>query len=219
MAYGKAGDWYANNNIEGGGGETWNTVFEGNVTTVDDEGDITVNIEELTLNGNSIRVTFNGYVYELPKTEHGYGSENESGIDFSTYPLFIATGQDSCTLWTPTAGTYSLKIEEPQSGGGSSDLTWILPEQTVTLVDQPVEITGLRLDLIPQGVEEVPLKYTTENFGHLHTYYAALHYDGSALSEDNGTFSIYPQDGSYYFVNSDEETIIKGEYTISIALF
>lgn len=120
MAYGKAGNWYVNN-VEGGGGETWNTVFEGSVTTHDDDGEIFGIIENLTLNGNSIRVTFNGTVYELPKTEHGYGAENESGIDFSTYPLFIATGGglDSCTLWTLTPGTYSLKIEEPQSGGES----------------------------------------------------------------------------------------------------
>ena len=124
----------------GGGGETWNTVFEGSVTTHDDDGEIFGIIENLTLNGNSIRVTFNGAVYELPKTEHGYGAENDSGIDFSTYPLFIATGGglDSCTLWTQTAGTYSLKIEEPQSGGSSDFRT----AQVTVVVDNPETFTG-----------------------------------------------------------------------------
>ena len=103
----------------GGGGGSWQTVFEGSVETVDDDGDIIGIIENLTLTGDSIKATLNGTEYILPKTEHGYGAENESGLDFSTYPLFIATGEGFCNLWTPTAGTYTLKIEEPQSGGSS----------------------------------------------------------------------------------------------------
>ena len=107
-------------NVEGGGGGSWQTVFEGSVETVDDDGDIFGIIENLTLTGDSIKATLNGTEYILPKTEHGYGAENESGIDFSTYPLFIATSEEGfCNLWTPTAGTYTLKIEEPQSGGSS----------------------------------------------------------------------------------------------------
>lgn len=103
------------NGEEAGGGSSWQTVFEGSVETVDDDGDIFGIIENLTLTGDSVKATLNGTEYILPKTEHGYGAENESGIDFSTYPLFIATGEDFCNLWTPTAGTYTLKIEEPQN--------------------------------------------------------------------------------------------------------
>lgn len=105
-------------NVEGGG-SSWQTVFEGSVTTVDDDGDIFGIIEDLTLTGDSVKASLNGIEYILPKTEHGYGAENESGLDFSTYPLFIAVGEGFCNLWTPTAGTYTLKIEEPQSGGSS----------------------------------------------------------------------------------------------------
>lgn len=98
-------------NLSGGGGESWQTVFEGSVETVDDDGDIFGIIENLTLTGDSIKATLNGTEYILPKTEHGYGAENESGLDFSTYPLFIATGGENyCNLWTPTAGIYTLKI-------------------------------------------------------------------------------------------------------------
>lgn len=109
------------NGEEAGGGGSWQTVFEGSVETVDDDGEIFGIIENLTLTGDSIKATLNGTEYILPKTEHGYGAENESGLDFSTYPLFIAPveGVDSCNLWTPTAGTYTLKIEEEQSGGSS----------------------------------------------------------------------------------------------------
>ena len=107
------------NGEEGGGGGSWQTVFEGSVETVDDDGDIFGIIENLTLTGDSIKATLNGTEYILPKTEHGYGAENESGIDFNTYPLFIAIGEDFCNLWTPSAGTYTLKIEEEQSGGSS----------------------------------------------------------------------------------------------------
>ena len=111
--------WYFDPTIEGGGGGSWQTVFEGSVETVDDDGDIFGIIENLTLTGDSIKATLNGTEYILPKTEHGYGAENESGIDFNTYPLFIAIGEDFCNLWTPSAGTYTLKIEEEQSGGSS----------------------------------------------------------------------------------------------------
>lgn len=103
-----------------GGGVTWNTVFEGNVTTVSEgafaSGDI-VGLE--SLDGDSVRVTFNGVEYTLPKHELGYGELGDGNIpDFTNYPLFIENTDTPCLLYTQTAGTYSLKIEEPQSGGG-----------------------------------------------------------------------------------------------------
>lgn len=113
-------------NYSGGGGETWNTVFEGNVTTVYSEETHLYGAElngVSSITGDSIRVTLNGVEYILPKTENGYGAENESGIDFDTYPLFIYTADTPYFLHTPNANTYSLKIEEPQSGGGESDFT------------------------------------------------------------------------------------------------
>ena len=104
-------------------------------------------------------------------------------------------------------------------GGGSSDLTWILPEQTVTLVDQPVEVTGLRLDLIPQDTDVVPIKIGYEFLGNPKVMYMALMYLNGALNDDAGLVSIFPQDNSYYFVYTDGEEIQVGEFTISIGLF
>lgn len=105
-------------------------------------------------------------------------------------------------------------------GGGSSDLTWILPEQTVTLVDQPVEITGLRLDLIPSNTLSVPLKYTSSELGGApKAHYEALIYLNDALNNDANTISIFSQDGADYIVIGDGESISANTYTISIGLF
>lgn len=119
MAYGKAGDWYINN-VEGGGG-SWQTVFEGSVTTESESTFASGDIVGLSsLDGDSVKVTFNGVEYTLPKHELGYGEMGEGNTpDFSNYPLFIETSDTPYMLYTETAGTYTLKIEEPQSGGSS----------------------------------------------------------------------------------------------------
>lgn len=109
-------------NVEGGGGEIWNTVFEGNVTTdtyMEELNAYSGDISDTQITGDSIKVTFNGNEYVLPKTENGYGAINEDRPDFNEYPIYIATGEDGSTLLTQTAGTYTLKIEEPQGGGSS----------------------------------------------------------------------------------------------------
>lgn len=109
---------YANVNVEGGGGETWETVFEGSVTTEgeSDAWGLIPNISAIT--ADSIRVTFNGVEYTCEKVNGGYGApwdDDAQAFDFSTYPFFITETE----IHTETAGTYTLKIEEPQSGGSS----------------------------------------------------------------------------------------------------
>lgn len=194
-----------------GGGETWNTVFEGSVTTVDDDGDIVGIIENLTLNGNSIRVTFNNTVYELPKTEHGYGAENESGIDFSTYPLFIATGEgaDSCTLWTSTAGTYSLKIEEPQSGG-LSDFS------TAEVIVNIVEGSAL---YVPYLIEEVGEIYFDTLIAGSGTYNIVMYKNtasGYAIDAVNSTVTPNIKVTGNAVVDVHGKVGITGDCTITI---
>lgn len=118
--------------VEGGGsgGETWNTVFEGNVTTTDQDGFFSGEISGLTsLTADTIKVTFNGTEYELPRNQDGYGAIGEQGPDFSEYPLFIVTAETPYVLYTETAGTYTLKIEEEQT---NEDLS---PHFTLTLQD------------------------------------------------------------------------------------
>jgi hypothetical protein len=108
---------YADVNVEGG--SSWQTVFEGSVTTVDRDGFADGLIGDFVLTANSIKVTFNGTEYTCERNEDDtYGAENiiPTGYDFSEYPFCITYDG---VLITPNAGTYTLKIEEPQSGGSS----------------------------------------------------------------------------------------------------
>lgn len=158
---------YANVNVEGGG-ETWNTVFEGNVTTVADDPAPIGTIENLSLNADTIKVTFNGTEYECNKNADGsYGApidESTEEFDWSTYPFALGVlnvDNPRVDLYTQTAGTYTLKIEEPQSGG-SSDLVAVgicnrynttvtvryFEQQGATPVDYAIESgTGIALSV------------------------------------------------------------------------
>ena len=118
-----------------------------------------------------------------------------------------------------SANGYSSVTVNVEGGGGSSDLTWILPEQTVTLVDQPVEVTGLRLDLIPNNVIYVALKSTSAELGGNVTVYHSLQYFQGELATDSGEIFISNIDGKYMFGVTDGESIAANTYTISIALF
>lgn len=126
------------NGEEYGGGGSWLTVYEGSVTTVDDEGLNIGQLDDLSINGNSLKVTFNGTEYTCEKNEdNSYGApyDDETGFDWSVYPFSLIprsnpiTGDSSVRVSTQTAGTYTLKIEEPQSGGSSDFST---AEVTIT---------------------------------------------------------------------------------------
>ena len=110
-------------NLSGGGGSSWQTVFEGSVTTEQSEmgniGYINYN-EQLT--ADTLKITFDGIEYECEKTStitsNMYGGFGEDGLDFSEYPFLIMSTEDENRVFTESAGTHTLKIEEPQSGGG-----------------------------------------------------------------------------------------------------
>lgn len=110
----------------GGGGETWVTVFDESVTT---EGDNPVPAAELVLSSeltaNTIRVTFNGQVYECARQTsplNYYGTDiTAATADWSTYPFCIATEEGvEWFLFTETAGTYTVKIEVSEEAGSLS---------------------------------------------------------------------------------------------------
>lgn len=119
---------YANVNVEGGG-ETWETVFEGSVTTTENtdyaQGEIDANIT-----ADTIKVTFNETEYTCEKKADGpftiYGD-----MSYTEYPFAIVLGMGTWYLSTPEAGTYTLKIEEPQSDGESDFST-----AEVTIIDE-----------------------------------------------------------------------------------
>lgn len=108
-----------------GGGSSWQTVFEGSVTTTAEDNVFSGKIEGLgSLTANTIKVTFNGVEYTCERDQDGYygapfNFETEQ-YDWSKFPFVINTSEPGETwLVTETAGTYTLKIEEEQSGGSS----------------------------------------------------------------------------------------------------
>lgn len=127
-------------NVEGGG-TSYTTLYDGSVTTFQPEGApfCSGQIFAHPSGTDSIKVTFNGTEYTVPKVtvegNYGYGEVGQTGPDFTEFPFFIqADGDTACTVLTPTAGTYTLKIEEPQSGGSSDFST-----AEVTFNSRPVD--------------------------------------------------------------------------------
>lgn len=120
----------------GGGGGSWTVLTEEAVTTVAGSRG---NMGELSYIFTSeppetLRITFDGTAYECEAIVNGnnylYGGIGPSGPDFSQYPFAIQANAELITIFTETAGTYTVKLEE-QQGGGSSDFS----TAQVTIID------------------------------------------------------------------------------------
>jgi len=123
-------------NGEDYGGSEWQNIFDNTITAIlDSDGFYTTNIG-VVIEADSIRVTFDGVEYICPKrsvseiSTNYYGAltpleSGEEDYDWSEFPFSIATGTDgeSMIVATQTAGTHTLKIDTPQSGGGESDFS------------------------------------------------------------------------------------------------
>lgn len=102
--------------------EEWVTLAEESVTTqrgTNDNyayGDFT---NSQLIDAESIKVTFNGTVYECEKIADTYSSNNygapyndsTDNYDWSEYPFSISSESSGTYLYTETAGTYTIKIE------------------------------------------------------------------------------------------------------------
>ena len=101
----------------GGGGETWQTVFEGSVTTTDplSTGFSSGTVEGIeSLTADTIKVTFNGTEYTCENNNGEYGAPyNKGSYDFTEFPFNLGAEGGTVYLTTKTPNTYSLKIEEP----------------------------------------------------------------------------------------------------------
>lgn len=187
---------YANVNVEGGGGETWETVFEGSVTTVqEEEGDPWADLPEVAdLSADTIKVTFNGVEYTCEKQSEGGGIIYYGSDDFSEYPFYISINPRGSSIQTQTAGTYTLKIEEPQSGGSSDFST---AEVTLTT---DVELYGCFVS--EDG-------YSQSAVGGFEGTFTIILYKGKALLNIDGTVQStsgniqYDSDFGSYFVTGD----------------
>lgn len=98
-------------NVEGGGGETWHTVFDGSVTTTahtkpSGEMAYTGFIDtDNPITSATIKVTFNGVEYTCPFMDNEYYGSPDN--EFREYPFMI---QPNGLVATESAGTYTLKI-------------------------------------------------------------------------------------------------------------
>ena len=126
--------------------ESWNTLFEGEITTVEGDGMYYAQLSNSDyINVDKIKVTFNGVEHVCNKTVaegdtniYGGGFIDGYGPDFSNYPFIIGsetgpkTDMASNVVFTESPGTYSIKIEVPQESGSSED--WSTAE--VTFINQ-----------------------------------------------------------------------------------
>ena len=99
--------------------ESRQTVFDGEYTTVKEEGDSSAYYEDITLQTSTVPstliVTFNGTEYSCPNHDNEFGApylESSDGFDWSSYPFNIYfTSFGTAGLLTENAGTYSVKAE------------------------------------------------------------------------------------------------------------
>lgn len=90
------------------------TVFEGNVTTEEDEGDYIGAFETTSpLDGDSIIVIFNNTEYELPKSRLSrYGEWGSYSPDFTNFPCAVEVINNTLArLWTESAASYSVTVK------------------------------------------------------------------------------------------------------------
>ena len=143
----------------GGSGESWNTLFEDEITTEEQDS---MYLTQLSISDyidtDKIKVTFDGVEYVCNKTAtetgniYGGGFNEEQEPDFSNYPFVIASmeSQDKSGsivlnlnhIATESPGAHSIKIEVPQESGGSGDwstaeVTFIINEGNQTMVEIP----------------------------------------------------------------------------------
>lgn len=205
------------NNIEQGianaGGSSWIVLTEESVTTEQSGLSVFGRLaysEQIT--ADTIKVTFNGTAYTCTKTADGsdnyYGAEwsETEGYDFSTCPFAIESNHETGRLLTETAGTYSIKIEAPQSGGSSDFST-----ATVRVILQGGTMANICLPFMRRNGSFV-CGFT----GMDDETVTAVLKDGSAVCMIAGNFDTVTATGSAT-VTEDYIVTITGDCTITIS--
>lgn len=110
--------WDKIDNIPNYGEESYETILDTTlITIIEDNGyykcDNVCSLANL-VNGDTIKVTFDGSEYEIESKVSRYGKTIGDGINnFTNYPFYITTGTfpGNATLYAEGEGTYPIKIE------------------------------------------------------------------------------------------------------------
>lgn len=101
------------NDIAGWKSEGEVTLFDESVTTVAGNFGSQATLSYTTpITADTLKVTFDGVEYTCPKISVGnavaYGGVGQTGPDFTEFPFTIMSNVESNTVYTETAGTYSV---------------------------------------------------------------------------------------------------------------
>lgn len=214
-----------------GGGGSWRTVFEGSVTTETLFDIARAIIQDYELNADTIKVTFDGVEYECEKNADGsYGAVMvEISYDWSDYPFSLINTEGGLEFTTESAGTYTLKIEEPQGGGGSSDFSTAevtinaIIEGSPTLVEK-----GFVAEILYPEVTTNPYAGGFDDFnGNIILYKndAFISIDSLFASDSNETIYVASDNptaptisGNATYDNETGRFIITGDCTITVTM-
>lgn len=103
------------NKMDNGWGIENAQLFSETVTTSEQSGMFGATLEYASpIDSNTIKVTFNNDEYICDRIDalgaYFYGGFSESGPDFSEYPFVIESGGRGNTIYTSTAGTFSVDV-------------------------------------------------------------------------------------------------------------
>lgn len=210
--------WYFNPKNEGGG-DSWTVLTEETVTTQLISDDLVW--AELSysepIEAETIKVTFNGTEYECSRivmeSKCAYGGVSETGPDFSEYPFALLSEDGISQLFTETAGTYTIKIEAPQSGGSSDFST-----AQVTVTSNSIDGDGTEFPFAYVDRESSSIQYgAVTEYNNPLTYEAILFNGAVGVTSPtsnvstSGSATVNPGPGGRTLI------LVTGDCTITIS--
>ena len=186
-------------------------LFEGNITTTDDNGfimgtssiDISLNQEVLLTEFNNIE-----YICETNRGEWGnmYGGFTPTGPDFTKYPFVFSENYNSLYLYTEFPGIYSLKIYIAIPDSNSSSEPIIIRNYINK------NLTNLNWNILPQIFEENNVELTEEIEAYLrntpeNTNWNVFDGMSESSSDDGDTTEIPEVYVTYQGINSENSDI------------
>lgn len=209
--------------IANAGQPSWETLFEGSVTTITDEqsgiAGGTVDYLFTSEPPRKLKITFNGTTYECdatileggaPYVYGGYNSETGQP-DFTDYPFELIANVGSVFLVTPEANTYTLKIEG-QGVQPTNDFTTF----NVTITNNSATYYKVDVAFIEEGSM---ILYTGASSNHTRSLEVVLYKGEAKMSIYDNNGDPVPQRVVSITGNASydgTEFIVTGDCTITI---